>query len=316
MNIVRFYNQNRRKIWRAILIIASFIILIRLLNFLSIRSANDKDNSFLVSNEQTRMNGVASNSTAISNTSGVSGGKISDKDIRSAQDVLDKFFGYCNKEDLNNAYAMLTDECKALIYPNVGLFKSNYYDNIFGGHTKMYSFENWNKDIYKVTIEDDILSTGRVSSEEDKKIDYVTIVDNKLNISTYIMSKEINKQSNSNDISVLVKSKNVFMDYEEYDVFVKNNTNNTILLGNVGDSRSIVLQDSNKVKYGVYNTELAQRLLQVDPGLTTELKLKFFSSYVSSKKIDYLIFEKVNMNYNRISNEEGVFKTIYARVGE
>lgn len=316
MNIVRFYNQNRRKIWRAILIIASFIILIRLLNYLSIRSTNDKDNKFQVSNEQSKMNEVSSNSTATSNTSGVNGGKISDNDIRSTQDVLDRFFGYCNKQDLNNAYAMLTDECKSLIYPNISLFKSNYYDNIFGGHIKMYSFENWNGNIYKVTIEDDILSTGRVSSDADKKIDYVTIIDNKLNISTYIKSKEINKQSNSNGISVLVKSKNVFMDYEEYHILVKNNTSNTILLGNIRDSRSIVLQDSNKVKYGVYNTELVERLLQVDPGLTTELKLKFFSSYVTSKEIDCLIFEKVNMNFIRNSNNEGTFETIYAKIEE
>ena len=308
MNIVRFYNQNRRKIWRAILIIASFIILIRLLNYLATRNANDEDNRIKVSSGQTKVNNVPSNVAATSGDSGVTGDKVSSDDIKNTQDVLDKFFGFCNKKDLNNAYAMLTDKCKELLYPSVSLFKSNYYDNIFGGQIKMYSFENWSGDIYKVTIEDDILSTGKVSLESDKKNDYVTIVDDKLNISTYIESKDINKQTNSKDISILVKSKNVYMDYEEYHVFVKNNTSNTILLGDVRNSKSIVLQDSNKVKYGVYNTELVQRLLQVDAGMTTELNLKFFSSYVTDKEINSLIFENVNMNYNGNS----VYETISA----
>lgn len=307
MNIVRFYNQNRRKIWRAILIIASFIILIRLLNYLAIRNANNENNRIKVSSEQ-KVNNLPSNTTAISGNSGVTGGKVSSNDIKNTQDVLDKFFGYCNNKDLNKAYEMLTDKCKELVYPNVNLFKSNYYDNVFGGETKMYSFENWSGNIYKVTLEDDILSTGKVSLESDKKNDYVTIVDNKLNISTYIESKDINKQTNSGDISVLVKAKNVYMDYEEYHVFVRNNTGNTILLGDVGNSKSIVLQDSNKVKYGFYNTELAQRLLQVDSGMTTELNLKFFSSYVTGKEIDSLIFENVNMNYNG----NGEYETISA----
>lgn len=308
MNIVRFYNQNRRKIWMAILIIASFIILIRLLNYLAIRKANNEDDRIKVSNEQTKVNNVPSNSTATSGNSGVTGGKVSSDNIKNTQEVLDKFFKFCNNRDLNNAYAMLTDKCKELVYPNVDLFKSNYYDNIFGGQVKMYSFENWSGNIYKVTIEDDILSTGKISSESDKKNDYVTIVDDKLNISTYIESKDINKQTNSNDISILVKSKNVYMDYEEYQVFVKNNTANTILLGDVANSKSIVLQDSNKVKYGVYNTELVQRVLQVDAGMTTELNLKFFSSYVTDKEINSLIFENVNMNYNG----NGVYETISA----
>ena len=311
MNIVRFYNQNRRKIWRAILIIASFIILIRLLNFLAIRNANDEDNRIYTSSEK-GVNNVPSNTTAISNNSGVTGGKVSSDDIKNTQDVLNEFFGYCNKKDLNNAYAMLTDKCKELIYPSIALFKSNYYDNVFDGKTKMYSFENWSGNIYKVTLEDDILSTGQISSDSDKKNDYVTIVDNKLNISTYIESKDINKQTNFGDISVLVKSKNVYMDYEEYHVFVKNNTSNTILLGDVGNSKSIVLQDSNKIKYGVYNTELVQRLLQVDSGMTTELNLKFFSSYVTDKEISSLIFENVNMNYDGSSNGNGEYETISA----
>lgn len=305
MNIVRFYNQNRRKIWRAILIIASFIILIRLLNYLAIRDANDEDNRNYVLSKQ-RVNNVPSNTTAISGSSGVTGGKVSSDEIKNTQDVLDKFFGYCNKKDLNNAYAMLTNKCKELVYPNVKLFKSNYYDNIFDGKTKMYSFENWSGDIYKVTLEDDILSTGQISLDSDKKNDYVTIVDDKLNISTYIESKDINKQTNFGDINVLVKSKDVYMDYEEYHVFVRNNTSNTILLGDVGNSKSIVLQDSHKVKYGMYNTELVQRQLQVDRGMTTELNLKFFSSYVTGKEIRYLIFENVNVNYNGNSEYETI----------
>ena len=57
---------------------------------------------------------------------------------------------------------MLTDKCKELVYPSLKSFKLNYYDNVFKGEKKAYSFENWFGNTYYVKLTSDALSTGKV----------------------------------------------------------------------------------------------------------------------------------------------------------
>jgi len=70
---------------------------------------------------------------------------------------------------------MLTDRCKEWLYPTLKNFKINYIDNIFEGKEKVYSFENWYKNTYYVTITESSLSTGKILAEKEAKHDYITI---------------------------------------------------------------------------------------------------------------------------------------------
>ena len=94
MNIVRLYNQNRKKFWRAILIIASLIILLRFLNYYSRSSSNPN----LREQEPTQNTTLIPDSSAVSNYSVITGGNIPQKNLRETENLLDEFIGYCNSK--------------------------------------------------------------------------------------------------------------------------------------------------------------------------------------------------------------------------
>ncbi|MDO4975275.1 MAG: hypothetical protein Q4E61_03025 [Alphaproteobacteria bacterium] len=301
-NIIRFYNQNRKKIWRIIIIIVAIIILLQILNQLAVRD----NNTAVRNNNNTANNTTNQNVTYSSTISGVTGESVSKSRLENAQTILDKFYGACNTGDYEKAYDMLTNECKEMLYSSVDIFKTNYYDNIFGGKTQNYSFENWYDNIYYVTIKEDALATGKITSDRDAIHDYVTVVDEKLNISSYIGRTQINKEEKHENITMLVISKDTFMDYETYNIRIKNNSENTICLTTCGSSQDIYIQDSNNVKYGVYNHELLRKKMEIQPNATTALAFKFYSSYVSSKEIKRLCFKNLNLNY--IDGEEELYE--------
>lgn len=303
-NFIRYYNQNRRLIWRIVVIIIAIWIFLRFLNYLSINNNKKKISSNNnVTNNSTLNNQYTTNdSTYTSNNSAVSGSSVNKKILNETQSLLDVFYGYCNKKDLASAYDMLTDECKELIYPSLNIFEKNYYNNVFKGYTKAYSFENWYNDTYYVKISDNALATGKVDNI-DVKYDYVTINNNKLNISSYLGRTNLNKESTQHNVNIMVNYKDVFMDYEIYNVTVKNSTGNTISLTDISDSSAINLMDSNNIKYGIYNHELVSGELIVENNYKRKFNLKFYSSYVSSKRIKSIEFNKIKLNYGTDNND-------------
>lgn len=308
MNIVRFYNQHRKRFWMAILIIVSFLIFIQLLNYLAIRDSekqlSDMENT--IKQQQSNKSLIDNNSKSTSNQSGITGKTIEDEELYFAESVIQEFFDLCNKKDLKNAYDMLTDECKEVLYPTLEIFSQNYYNNMFGETRKTFSLQNWSNDTYIVTISEDALATGKTS---DSKMDYVTIVDEQLNISSYIGRKLLEKEEFNEDINIDAKIESVdtFMDYEIYNINIRNESENTICLGNVDESNSIYIRDSNSNGYGFYNHELSQDELILKSNFSTNLQIKFYSSYVSNKKIEYLVFSNIYLNYENNIEQIGEF---------
>lgn len=298
MNIIRYYNQNRKRIWGIVIIIIFAIVFLKLLNVTYLKQTKNKieNNNFDVSKTNTVTQEENSNTKYSSDKSSIKGSSVSKSNLENAQNVFDNFFNACNNQKYEEAYNLLTDKCKELVYPSLKSFKLNYYDNVFKGEKKAYSFENWFGNTYYVKLTSDALSTGKVTSEKDAKYDYITIEDNKLNISTYIGSKEINKTKESKNIIVRVDSKDTFMDYEIYNITIKNNNDSAICLTDTKSTNDIYIKDANDVKYGVYNHELLKNKMTIEPGYTTKLSFKFYSSYISNKEIKSLTFKNIDMN--------------------
>lgn len=290
MNLIRYYNQNRKKIWRIIIIIASAILLLQMVNYFY-KIKNEKILEGTTNKIETEKK--TSNLTITTNQSVVTGENISTKQLQSATTVIDNFFSYCNKKELEKAYNLLTDNCKKQMYNTLEIFEQAYYNDIFKGESKNCAVENWIDNTYKVRITEDMLSTGKSNSGYSKQ-DYITVEkvndEYKLNINRYIGNIQINKTTNYHDITMEVVSKNVYMEYEEYTIKVTNQTENTILLDRRLNPKSLALQDSKQVQYSSYSHELTEPMLTIPSGHTKEVTIKFYSSYVSTKKIKAIIF--------------------------
>lgn len=287
----RFIYQNKYQILGVLGIIVFIFIIIQLMNLWAKRSNED----VLANRGQNTITVNETNPGVISNKSAVTGNEVSKSQLDDETGAINKFWEYCNNQDFENAYNMLTDECKKQMYSNVDAFKNSYYKNVFGGEKKNCTIENWVNDTYRVNITGDVLATGKV--DEYSKQDYITVeqVDGeyKLNINNFIGYSEINKKTTENNITIEVVSKSTYKDYEEYTIIATNNTESIIQLANISNTECLYLKDSKGVKYPYYNHELTTPMITVSSGQDKEITIKFYSSFVSTKKIQSIVFSNI-----------------------
>lgn len=306
--LMRFYNRNRKKIFRIILIIVFIFVILKLLNYFTKIKANKKIEE-TVNNIDNAL--TTNNSTLISDKSSISGASIQSSKLKKDTDIINQFMDYCNNGDVSNAYNLLTDDCKKEMFPTIQDFSNIYYSSLFNGERKSYTIENWENDTYSVRITSDILSTGSLKGDETRQ-DYITIIENsKLNINSYVKKLNVNKKTSDKNITITVNYINVYMDYEIYDITIQNNTNDTILLDTNDDTKSVYLLDKNNMKYYFYNNELIKEKLLIQSNFKTNLQIKFDNSYKEKRNIESMIFTKMVLNYNEYKDEKDKDKDKY-----
>lgn len=304
MNLIRYYNQNRKKIWGIIIIIFFAFVFLYLLN--DIYNKGNANKQPKVENK----NAISTNTTQLTeNRSVVTGENITNKKLETATTTINQFISYCNQKELEKAYNMLSQDCKNEMYESQEQFEEAYYNNVFGGKSKTCTIENWHQDTYQVKILDNLLATGK--SKGNTKQDYITIVEEegetKLNINRYIGKKAVDKTTEKDNIKMEVVYKNTYMEYEEYTINVTNNTDSIMVLDGGVEATSLYLESKNEVTYSSYSHELTKPMLTVESGQTKEVTIKFYSSYIATKKIENIVFSDLTL-YNKQSSETKQFK--------
>lgn len=293
----KYYYDNRQKIWKIILFVAIIICILQVLNYFA-----KKENDEMLSNNNNNIS-VKDDSIFVSNTSSVTGGVLSSSDMENVENVINAFVNYCNNGEIQKAYDLLSEDCKDKMYSTVEEFANKYYIEIFKTN-KIITIENWYGDTYKVRYVDDLLSKGTNDLGEEKQ-DYITIIEEnnqkKLNINNYIENVKVNKSTNSNNIEISVINKEIFMDYEIYNIEVTNNSENTIMLDPLTSTKTIFLKDDNDIRYVSYSHELLQNDLKIKSGITRTIGIKFTNSYSSTTKIKSLTFARLVLDYEEYS---------------
>lgn len=301
----RWYNQNSTTIWKVTGFVVFLILLIQTLNYF----AGRKNNIEYKPNKESPIQKQYTDVTLSSEKSVLSDNKISEDQTESIQ-VINSFYNYCNKGEFQEAYKLLTDECKEEMYPKIKDFRLNYYNTVFNGEKKNISIENWYGNIYKVEICNDLLSTG-IYDENSVKQEYIAVEEMKgneyrININGYIGRRKINKTQNFlPNIDLTVQCKDIYMDYEIYTFKIKNNTNNKVLLDNLKDINSMYIIDRNNVKYFAYTHEMSLSELLINEREERVFKIKYYNKYGSNKQIDNIVFTKVITEYtSKLSLED------------
>lgn len=295
--LIRYYNQNKDKILKTILIIVFIIGIIQLLNYL-IKLKNEKNISKL--NVLTNYINNDISQELVSDKSLISGQSVSSTKLKQDTDIINEFVENCNNQNFEGAYKLLTEECKEVMFPTLQDFYDIYYVSIFNNEKRIYTIENWTGNIYQVRFTEDLLATGKITGNETKQ-DYITIInedeDIKLNINSYIGRENSNIKTTHKDIEITVISVDKYMDYEEYNLSIKNNSSNAILLDTSDDAKSVYLLDKNNMKYYFYNNEINTHKLVIESEFINKLTIKFNNPYISTRKINYLVFSKLVLNY-------------------
>ena len=299
--LLRFYNQNRKKLWFIAAIIVFVLIIIQLLNSVAKQQNEEKIRQTEINkNQETTLNNVVSydkQSEAIISDDNVS------RNVRNINGkLLDEFFTYCVNHNPEAAYELLSTDIKNNMYQSEAIFESLYYQSKFEGN-KQYSFQAWttrgdSSNTYKVKIFDDILSTGKADSGYVE--DYVTVIkedDNyKLNIGGFIKKESLNVKKSDAYLTMNVTERVIFMEYEEYTVNIKNTTLVNADICNANDDKGIYLLDKSSNKYYFKNDDYIQNDLLINYKSDKTIKLKFNRKYrKENEDIKSIVFPKINL---------------------
>lgn len=300
--VLSFYYSNRKIIWTAILAIALMIILLQTLN-------NDakKRNSKINTNDEINS---SSNTTIYPNNqedslrSNYNSEKIQDEKLK----LISAFLEKCNNGKIEEAYDFLSTDCKEEMFPVLEKFKNDYTDLVFNT-AKTYDIKLWMSgkySIYKISIYENALATGVVNNNAIDS--YYTVVeennDYKININNFIAKEKLNTENSNDYVRINVISRKIYIDYEEYEIKITNNTQKTILMDGYRKNNSMYLQDSVGGKKTAYTNEIPERLLVINPLLSITRTIKFNKSYTEKISSTGITFEDIILDYDEYKKQE------------
>lgn len=285
-----FYRNNKEKI-------SKFVKVFGLLILIGIALAYSIENNSSKNENNSEATVYTPSKTIIS-------GKDIDKETYQKEENLVKtFVDYCNNKQIQEAYNLLTEECKQKIYPNIETFEKNYYNVIFNQYREC-NLQSWvssgNYNTYKVTFIEDIMSTGNYENVE-KFEDYITIVrkngEKKININSYVKTEEINKNTKTEELEINVSSADIYMDSVTYYLELKNLTENDILLDSL-NNKSVKLVGTNDAEYALDDTNLfSLNLIVYKDSNNRKVELKFIKQYGSDVNGKSIEFKSLITNY-------------------
>ena len=304
--IILWYNKNRKTL---LIFFGGFIVIflsIQLFNYFERRnSRNNVKNNIIENKIDYQLNSIKIDD----DKSVISGIDLTENQMKSTK-VIDDFVMCCNEGRIEDAYELISEDCKKELYPILEDFKQSYYDKVFNGGNKKVSIENWISNIYKVKFNTDSLSTG-IYSEEGLIQDYITIISDekgnyRLNINSYLGKQKTNVYQDFENIHIEVLEIDTYMDFQKYTYKICNNSNYNILLDSKKNINSIYIEDENNVEYPAMTHEISENELKLLPNETKTIKIKYYNKFNSEKKIKNAVFSNITINNADINVKKNI----------
>lgn len=278
--LFRKYNQNRKTIWTIIIGIAFFVILLHTV-FNLMRASRDREQERLLNYNQSQNNVSNNISTGNNLDNSLVQAPEQITTSSSSKDVINYFVKLCNDKKIQEAYDMISADCKTVIFPTINDFKNNYYNKIFT-QEKGVKIEDsmYGGDIYKITYSNNLLANGGYNQESTKQ-DYIYIVKEneqmKVSLNKFLYIQNINKTATNGNITIKVANKKVYIDHEEYRIQILNNTAQQIYI--TPDSTKVYSIDEKNIKHGSNIDGLQSGSTLLEPNKNIEVNLTFNKVY-------------------------------------
>ena len=309
MSIVRFYNQNRKTIWLMIIVILFVLFIINALNNFYAKRSRSSDNS-----TSQQLNG---NKTYVNESQAMVQGQItSEKKQQEFGELMDEFLGYCNNNQVQEAYGLLSNNCREKLYPTQDAFYNEYYSKIFDSK-KSYEFQLWSAIdktyVYLVKIFEDMLSTG-IAGSQNYIQEYISIVEEgsqyRVSVGGLVKNIEYNDSSEKNGIKIEVVESDEYMDYTIYHLKVINNTTKNILLGLIDDENSINVEDNQGNEFNAGLMEQVEDDLIVGVNSTKDIEIRFNRSYSTQTEARRINFTNIIKDFDAFNQDRQAYTDI------
>lgn len=284
------YNQNRQMVWLIVLIVVAIIVLIHIIN------------GFVSKNDNVQNTVEQEKNEVVTNNKNYS--VITQTEIKNnVSYVIVEFLKYCNNHEIENAYNMLSDECKEVLYPSIEDFTNKYFNKLFV-EKQTYVYQAWitsnGSYTYRVDFIEDMLATGKIATSSIT--DYYTIVEQngeyKLNINKFIGIEEINKLETKNDITLIISRKRIYMNYETYEIEINNNSKNEMMLDGLQDPDTVYVENEKEQKYYWYSHEMIEEDVYVKGMQKQKIEVKFNKEYKAENETIEIVFSNIVLDKN------------------
>ncbi len=226
------------------------------------------------------------------------------------ENKINEFIKNCNEKKYDDAYEMLSKECRDNVFEDIDTFKE-YVDSVFD-EKKIYNIQDFSNDsengiyIYTVTILEDIMVTGLTNETGLETYEETFVFKNedndlKLSIRGFIDNKKVDKMYEDNYIKIKVES--VKIDYETmtYTINVRNKTDGVVVLDDQSGTKEISLNVDGEARkrYGMYLEPIV-----VNKGETKTFELTFMRFYDEKFEVKSLGFNDIRILKSYTGEEE------------
>lgn len=208
--------------------------------------------------------------------------EIKEEEIPNLLKIIDDYYNYCNNKEYENAYKLITTECKNKFFPTLEEFKLDV-DTKFN-RKKLYEYSNVINEgemyVYELRLYDDVMIYGPTGSDE--KIIYYLIINKingeyKLSLNSYIKTDSTKYKFDQNDIQIEILKRDIYVDHIETNVQITNNTDNTLVYVSAR-VKYIFGNSNNKTEFTNINPNLEEAFLFVNENSTLNKTFTFKKS--------------------------------------
>lgn len=212
--------------------------------------------------------------------------------------ILERYVTFCNNQEYEKAYNLITDECKKAYYPTLEQF-TGYVNYVFQGKKKSYDIQSYsivdNVYVYRIRIFDNFMANGTTDGFGYYEEKFILKEENgniKLSIGEFISQDNPQVAVEDEYMKVRITERTVDYESETYTIVVENKT----------DDKYIVIADgsqTNEVKIDLGSRQdLADDVLEyfvVAPGKFRVQKVKFTKFYDSGNTTKGIVFGAVRI---------------------
>ena len=133
-DIIHWYNINRKRIWKIIGIVVIVILGIKVIEKIWVGSLEEERLYMMQENKEEK----ELSAITVEDNKSVISGKTLTQSQNNALETLNNFIDYCNNANVNEAYNLLSEDCKKEMYPTTEKFEINYYNKIWKKQKKYF----------------------------------------------------------------------------------------------------------------------------------------------------------------------------------
>ena len=233
------------------------------------------------------------------------------------EDVIRKFVGYCNEGKTKEAYELLSNDCKNVLYESEEDFINDYFNYYFKEEKEVgiELIKNENGiEVYRIKLYKNSIETGEIDNQPFTDI-YSVMKDSsgskKISINKFIKTERVNRAEEYKGVKITLVRRDIYED-EEYDTFEVDNTTDKRISIRTGEGlRTIYMQSERGSTYVAPGNEINDLEAIVKAKSKKEIKIRFSRGYNPANRVTAIVFGDVVPDYDVFEENPKNLKTTY-----